>query len=125
MAYGKKVIELFNDPKHIGEIEGASGVGEVGNPVCGDVMKVFIKVEGNVIKEIKVKTFGCVAAIATSSMLAELAKGKTLEEASGITKQDVVEALGGLPSEKIHCSVLAVDGLKKAIEDFQARKAQP
>ena len=92
MAYGKKVLELFKNPKNIGEIEDASGVGEVGNPVCGDVMKVFIKVEGNVIEEIKVKTFGCVAAIATSSMLAEMAKGKTLEEALRITKQDVVEA---------------------------------
>jgi nitrogen fixation NifU-like protein len=121
MAYGKKVMELFQHPKNIGDLANANGVGQVGNPVCGDVMKVFIKVKGNVIDEVKVKTFGCVAAIASSSMLTELVKGKTLEEALKVSKQDVVDALGGLPDEKIHCSVLAVDGLKKAIEDFKAK----
>lgn len=120
MAYGKKVMELFQSPKNLGELKEANGVGQVGNPVCGDMMKVYIKVKGNVIEEIKVKTFGCVAAIASSSMLTELVKGKTLEEALKVSKQDVVDALGGLPHEKVHCSVLAVDGLRKAIEDFKA-----
>ena len=122
MPYGKKVMELFQNPKNIGELKEANGVGQVGNPVCGDMMKVFIKVKDNVIEEVKVKTFGCVAAIASSSMLTELVKGKTLEDALKVSKQDVVDALGGLPDEKIHCSVLAVDGLRKAIEDFKANQ---
>ena len=122
MTYGEKVLELFKKPKNIGEIKSPSGIGEVGNAVCGDMMKVFIKVKDNRIEDVKVKTFGCVAAIASSSMLTELVKGKTLEEALKVSKQDVVEALGGLPLEKVYCSVLAVDGLKKAIEDFKARQ---
>lgn len=109
-------------PKNMGELKNPDGEGQVGNVVCGDVMKVQINVKGDRISDIKFKTLGCAAAISSSSVLTELAKGKTLDEASKITRDDVVKALGGLPTEKIHCSVLAQDALKKAIKDYQSKK---
>lgn len=121
--YSEKVMEHFNNPRNVGEIARASGVGEVGNPVCGDIMRISIKVEDNIIKDIKFKTFGCGAAIATSSMVTEMAKGKTVEEALGITNKDVAGMLDGLPPNKMHCSNLAADALKKAIEDYQKKSA--
>ncbi|HAP93533.1 MAG TPA: Fe-S cluster assembly scaffold protein NifU, partial [Desulfotomaculum sp.] len=104
--YSGKVMEHFENPRNVGEIPGADGTGEVGNPVCGDIMKVFIKVKDNIITDIKFKTFGCGAAIATSSMITEMAKGKTLEEALKVSNKDVAEALDGLPPQKMHCSNL-------------------
>ena len=121
MEYNKKVLDAFKNPKNVGEIKNADGIGKVGNPRCGDVMYIYIKVEKGIIKDIKFKTFGCVAAIATSSILTELAKGKTLEQAKKISKQDIIDALGNLPNIKIHCSVLAEEGLKKAIEDYEKK----
>ncbi|WP_456478528.1 Fe-S cluster assembly scaffold protein NifU [Geoglobus ahangari] len=120
--YSEKVLEHFRNPRNVGIIEDADGVGTVGNPVCGDLMTMYIKVEDDRIVDIKFQTFGCGAAIATSSMATELAKGKTLEEALKITKQTVAEALGGLPPQKMHCSNLAADALKRAIADY-LRKA--
>ncbi|MHA2066545.1 MAG: Fe-S cluster assembly scaffold protein NifU [Candidatus Thorarchaeota archaeon] len=122
MGYSDKVIEHFRDPKNMGKMEDPDGVGTVGNPVCGDMMRVQIKVENNVIVDIKVETFGCVAAIATSSMTTEMAIGKTLEEAKELTRQEVAEALDGLPPQKMHCSNLAADALHKAIEDYESRQ---
>ncbi|MBE3581177.1 MAG: Fe-S cluster assembly scaffold protein NifU [Thermoanaerobacteraceae bacterium] len=119
--YSEKVMEHFTNPRNVGEIPDADGVGQVGNPVCGDIMRLFIKVENGVIKDAKFKTFGCGAAIATSSMLTEMVKGKTLEEAMRITNKDVAEALHGLPTQKMHCSNLAADALHKAIEDYEKR----
>ncbi|AKG90675.1 FeS cluster assembly scaffold protein NifU, Clostridium type [Geoglobus ahangari] len=116
--YSEKVLEHFRNPRNVGVIEDADGVGTVGNPVCGDLMTMYIKVEDDRIVDIKFQTFGCGAAIATSSMATELAKGKTLEEALKITKQTVAEALGGLPPQKMHCSNLAADALKRAIADY-------
>jgi nitrogen fixation NifU-like protein len=109
------------DPHNMGEIENPSGVGTVGNPVCGDLMQIMIKVENDVIVDIKFKTFGCGAAIATSSMITDLAKGKTIEEALKITRNDVAESLEGLPPVKMHCSNLAADALHAAIEDYKAK----
>ena len=120
--YSEKVMEHFKNPKNIGEIENADGIGKVGNAVCGDVMWVYIKVKGNKIHDIKIKTFGCVAAIATSSMMTGLAKGKTLEEAEKITNKDVAESLEGLPPIKMHCSNLAADALREAIKDYRNKK---
>ena len=117
--YTDKVMEHFSNPRNVGEIENADGVGTVGNPACGDIMKIFIKVENDVIVDIKFKTFGCGAAIASSSVATELIKGKTIDEALKITNKMVVEALGGLPKEKLHCSVLAEEALKSAIEDYK------
>lgn len=122
MDYTEKVLEHLKNPKNMGRIEDADGVGNVGSPVCGDVMKIYIKVKDNVIEDIKFETFGCGAAIATSSVLTELVKGKTIEEAEKITNKDVVAVLGGLPPVKMHCSVLAEDGLKAAIEDYRRKK---
>ena len=119
--YNKKVMEHFRKPKNVGEIKDADGIGKVGNPVCGDVMIIYIKVKDNKIKAIKFKTFGCVSAIATTSMLTELAKGKTLDEAKKITRDDVANALGGLPSIKMHCSNLAADALREAIKDCETK----
>lgn len=116
--YSEKVLEHFRNPRNVGVIEDADGVGTVGNPVCGDLMTMYIKVKDDRIVDIKFQTFGCGAAIATSSMATELAKGKTLEEALKITKQTVAEALGGLPPQKMHCSNLAADALKRAIADY-------
>jgi nitrogen fixation NifU-like protein len=119
--YSEKVMEHFQNPRNVGEIEDADGVGEIGNPVCGDIMKLYIKVNDDRITEAKFKTFGCGAAIATSSMVTELVKGKTLEEAEKISRDTVAEALGGLPPVKMHCSNLAADALQKAIEDYRKR----
>ncbi len=120
--YSEKVIDHFSNPRNVGEIPDANGIGEVGNPVCGDTTKVFIKVEDNVIKDIKFKTFGCGAAIASSSMLTEMAKGKTIEEALQINDKSVAEMLDGLPPQKMHCSNLAADAMHKAIEDYKNKQ---
>jgi nitrogen fixation NifU-like protein len=116
--YSEKVMDHFTNPRNVGEIENADGVGMVGNPKCGDIMKISIKVEDNRIVDCKFKTFGCGAAIATSSMATELVKGRTVEEALAITNAAVAEALDGLPPLKMHCSMLAEEGIKSAIEDY-------
>jgi nitrogen fixation NifU-like protein len=121
--YSEKVMEHFSNPRNVGEVEDANGVGTVGNPQCGDIMKLTIKVEGDVIKDVKFKTFGCGAAIATSSMVTELVKGKSLEEAEKISNATVAEALDGLPAVKMHCSNLAADALHSAIEDYKKNHA--
>ena len=121
-GYSTKVMEHFSSPHNVGEIENPSGVGSVGNPVCGDIMKLFIKVENDVIVDARFKTFGCGAAIATSSMVTDMVKGKTVEEALKISNAAVAEALGGLPKVKMHCSMLAEEALKSAIEDYLSKK---
>jgi nitrogen fixation NifU-like protein len=120
--YTEKVMEHFKNPRNVGEIPDADGVGTVGNPVCGDLMTIYVKVEGNRLTDIKFKTFGCGSAIATSSMITELAKGKTLEEALKITRANVADSLGGLPPVKMHCSNLAADALHAAIEDYYKKQ---
>ncbi|MCK4223419.1 Fe-S cluster assembly scaffold protein NifU [Candidatus Bathyarchaeota archaeon] len=120
--YSEKVMEHFRNPRNVGEIPDADGVGTVGNPVCGDVMAIYIKVKDNHIDDIKFKTFGCGAAIATSSMITELAKGKSLDEALKITRNDVADKLDGLPSIKMHCSNLAADALHEAVKDYRKRQ---
>jgi nitrogen fixation protein NifU and related proteins len=122
--YSDKVMDHFMNPRNMGEIEDADGVGEVGNPACGDVMKLFLKIEGDRIVDAKFKTFGCGAAIASSSMTTELIKGKTIDEALKLSNEAVAEALGGLPPAKEHCSVLAEDALRKALEDYKKKKGQ-
>jgi nitrogen fixation NifU-like protein len=124
VLYSEKVMEHFNNPRNVGVIDDADGVGEVGNPVCGDVMKITIRVENDVITDIKFQTLGCGAAIATSSIVTELARGMTLQEAAAITKQRVADELGGLPPVKMHCSVLATDGLKVAIDDYLVKNGR-
>ena len=124
MMYSEKVLDHFRNPRNVGEIEDPDGVGTVGNPVCGDVMSIYIKVNDDKISDIKFKTFGCGAAIATTSMTTELAKGKTLDEALEITRQDVADELGGLPPVKMHCSNLAADALHKAIEDYRKKMGE-
>ena len=119
--YNEKVLDHFQNPRHTGEIENPDGVGSVGNPNCGDVMKLYIKVENNIIVDIKYKTFGCAAAIATSSVACEMVMGKTLEEAEKLTKEDIVNMLNGLPEEKIHCSMMAPDAIRAAIEDYRGK----
>jgi len=114
-------MDHFMNPRNVGEIPDADGIGVEGNPTCGDVMKLFIKVKDEKIEDIKFQTFGCGAAIAVSSMITEMAKGKTLDEAEKITKQDVSDKLGGLPPQKMHCSNLGADALKKAIEDYRKK----
>jgi nitrogen fixation NifU-like protein len=121
--YSAKVMEHFMNPRNVGEIEEASGVGEVGNPACGDMMRLYLKVEGGKVVDAKFRTFGCGAAIASSSMLTEMIKGKTIEEAEQITNQHVADALDGLPAVKIHCSVMAEEAVKAALEDY--RKKNP
>lgn len=121
--YSQKVMDHFSNPRNVGELSDANGIGEVGNPTCGDIMKMYIKVENGRIADIRFKTFGCGAAIATSSMVTEMVKGKTLEEALAVTNKDVAEELGGLPAPKLHCSNLAADALHKAIDDYRARSA--
>ena len=120
--YSEKVLEHFRNPHNVGEIKDADGVGTVGNPVCGDMMTMYIKVKDDKIEDIKFKTYGCGAAIATSSMTTELAKGKTIDEADKITRGSVAEALDGLPPVKMHCSNLAADALHEAIKDYRKRK---
>jgi nitrogen fixation NifU-like protein len=121
--YSETVMEHFKNPRNVGTLEDADGVGEVGNPVCGDMMTFYIKVKDNRIEDIRFQTFGCGAAIAVSSMVSEMAKGKTLEEASKITNKMVAEALEGLPKQKLHCSNLGADALRKAIQDYRIKKA--
>lgn len=122
--YTKKVIEHFTRPHNYGKIENADGIGRAGNPVCGDIMKIYIKIDEKkkTIKDIKFETLGCAAAIATSSMITDLAKGKTLDEAMGITNQNVAENLEGLPPVKMHCSNLAATALHEAVDDYKSRK---
>jgi nitrogen fixation protein NifU and related proteins len=122
MQYSEIALEHFKSPRNVGRLENADGIGEVGNPICGDMMSITIKVKDDKIDDIKFNTFGCGAAIAVSSMVTEMAKGKTLEEAMKITNDSVAEALGGLPKNKLHCSNLGADALHKAIMDYFARK---
>ena len=119
--YSEKVMDHFQNPRNVGEIENASGVGTVGNAKCGDIMRIFIKVENDIITDVKFKTFGCGAAIATSSKATELVKGLTLAEAEKITNKMVMDSLGGLPPVKVHCSVLAEEALHAAIQDYRER----
>jgi nitrogen fixation NifU-like protein len=121
-VYGEKVMEYFMNPRNVGEIENPDGVGEVGNPVCGDMMTFYIKVKGDRLEDVKFKTFGCGAAIAVSSMVSEMAKGKTLEEAMKITPRSVADELEGLPKNKFHCSNLGAQALNKAIQDYLSKK---
>ena len=120
--YSEKVMDHFQNPRNVGEIEDASGVGEVGNAKCGDIMKIFIKVDNDIISDVKFQTFGCGSAIASSSMATELIKGKPLSQALELTNKAVAEALDGLPAHKLHCSVLAEEAIKAAIEDYQKKK---
>ncbi|MCX7668410.1 MAG: Fe-S cluster assembly scaffold protein NifU [Atribacterota bacterium] len=120
--YSEKVLEHFRNPRNVGKIENPDGVGKVGNPVCGDVMVMYLKIKDEVIEDAKFETFGCGAAIATSSMATELIKGKTIEEALSITNKAVAEALGGLPSHKMHCSVLAEEAIRAAIKDYLQKR---
>ena len=120
--YSETVMDHFNNPRNTGVIEDADGVGEVGNPVCGDMMTFYIKVKDGVLADVKFQTFGCVAAIAVSSIVSEMAKGKNLDEAKKITKKIVAEALGGLPQNKLHCSNLGADALALAIENYQEKQ---
>ncbi|MDR0920684.1 MAG: Fe-S cluster assembly scaffold protein NifU [Oscillospiraceae bacterium] len=122
MLYSDKVLEHFTNPRNVGEIENADGVGEVGNAKCGDIMKMYLKIDNGVIEDIKFKTFGCGAAIATSSMATELIKGKPIEDALKLTNKEVVEALDGLPEVKLHCSVLAEQAIKAALSDYYTRQ---
>jgi len=121
LEYTGRVLEYFKNPRNMGKIEDADGIGKVGNPVCGDVMWIYIKVDDGKIIDCKFQTFGCVAAIATSSIMTELVKGKTIDEALKLSNKDVVEELGGLPDVKVHCSLLAEEGIKKAIEDYRGK----
>lgn len=120
--YSQKVMDHFMNPRNVGEIENADGVGMEGNPTCGDAMQLFIKVENDVIVDAKFRTFGCGAAIAVSSMITEMIKGKTIDEALSISKDTVAQELGGLPPQKMHCSNLGADALRKAIEDYRSKK---
>ena len=119
--YSQKVMDHFMNPRNVGVIEDADAIGEVGNPRCGDIMRMYLKIKNNVIEDIKFQTFGCGAAVATSSMVTELVKGKTLEEALKVTKMDVADALDGLPPIKMHCSNLAEEAIKLAIEDYRKK----
>jgi nitrogen fixation NifU-like protein len=123
-AYSEKVLDHFRNPRNVGELKDPDGVGVEGNPVCGDLMEIHIKVEDDRITDIRFKTFGCGSAIATSSMVTELAKGKTLDEALEITRQTVADELDGLPEQKMHCSNLAADALHRAIEDYRKKQAK-
>ena len=122
MLYSEKVMDHFSNPRNVGEIENADGIGEVGNAKCGDIMKMYLKIDDGVITDVKFKTFGCGAAIATSSIATEMVKGKTIEEALKLTNKAVVEALDGLPPVKLHCSVLAEQAMKSALSDYYRRQ---
>lgn len=122
MLYSEKVMDHFMNPRNVGTIDDADGVGEVGNAKCGDIMKIFIKVDNDIISDVKIQTFGCGSAIASSSMATELIKGKPLSQALELTNKAVAEALDGLPAHKLHCSVLAEEAIKAAIEDYQKKK---
>ncbi|MCR4310671.1 MAG: Fe-S cluster assembly scaffold protein NifU [Deltaproteobacteria bacterium] len=121
--YSEKVMDHFMNPRNVGEIDGADGVGEVGNPACGDMMRLYIKIEEGRVRDAKFRTFGCGAAIASSSMLTEMIKGKTVDEARAITNLQVAEALDGLPAVKIHCSVMAEQAVKSALDDYEKKHA--
>ena len=125
MKYSEKVMDHFTNPRNVGEIENADGVGVVGNAKCGDIMKMYLKIDDGVITDCKFKTFGCGAAIATSSMATELVKGHTVEEALSLTNSAVVEALDGLPAVKVHCSVLAEEAIKSAVADYYTKIGKP
>jgi nitrogen fixation NifU-like protein len=122
MLYSEKVLDHFSNPRNVGEIENADGIGEVGNAKCGDIMKMYIKVDNGIISDVKFKTFGCGAAVATSSMATELIMGKPIEDALKLTNKAVVEALDGLPAVKLHCSVLAEQAIKSALWDYYTRQ---
>ena len=122
MAYSEKVMDHFANPRNVGEIPDADGIGEVGNSRCGDIMKMYLKIDGDTITDVKFKTFGCGAAIATSSMATELVKGKSIDNALQLTNKAVMEALDGLPPVKVHCSVLAEEAIKAALSDYYERK---
>lgn len=122
--YSEKVMEHFLNPKNVGVIENADGVGEVGNARCGDIMKMYLKIEDETIKDVKFETFGCASAIASSSMATEMIKGKPVSEAMTLTNKAVAEALDGLPAHKMHCSVLAEEAIKKALEDYDNKKGE-
>ena len=123
--YSEKVMDHFRNPRNIGVIEDADGVGEVGNSVCGDIMKIYLKIQDDVITDVKFETFGCGSAIASSSMATEMIKGKPVEEALGLTNKAVAEALDGLPAHKLHCSVLAEEAIKKALQDYYDKNGIP
>ena len=125
MIYSDKVMDHFNHPRNVGIIEDADGVGTVGNPVCGDIMKMYLKIDHGVITDVRFKTFGCGSAIATSSMATEIIKGKTIEEALTMNNAAVAEALDGLPPHKMHCSVLAEEAVKAALADYYTKRGQP
>lgn len=120
--YTEKVMDHFTNPRNVGELENADGVGEVGNAKCGDIMRIYLDIEGDIIKDVKFKTFGCGAAVATSSMVTEMVKGKTIDEAMVISNAAVAEALGGLPPAKMHCSNLAADALHEAIKNYRDKQ---
>ncbi len=120
--YSEKVMDHFRNPRNVGEMDNPDGIGHVGNPICGDIMELYVKIKDNVITDAKFRTFGCGAAIATSSMVTEMVIGKTIDEALEISNKTVAEALGGLPAAKMHCSVLAEDALKSAIDDYHSRQ---
>lgn len=124
MAYSEQVMDHFSNPRNVGKIEDANGVGEVGNAKCGDIMKMYLKIEDDVIKDVKFNTFGCGAAIATSSMATEMIKGKSVEDALQLTNKAVMDALGGLPPAKVHCSVLAEEAVKSAVADYYKRQGK-
>lgn len=124
MAYSESVMEHFSNPRNVGKMDDANGVGEVGNAKCGDIMKMYLKIENDVIQDVKFNTFGCGAAIATSSMATEMIKGRSIEEALTLTNKAVMDALGGLPPAKVHCSVLAEEAVKAAISDYYTRKGE-
>ena len=125
LNYSEKVMDHFSNPRNVGELPDANGVGTVGNPVCGDVMRMYLKIENDVIADVRFKTFGCGAAVATSSMVTDMVKGKTIPEALVISNKAVAEALGGLPPVKMHCSVLAEQALKSAIDDCYKKIGKP
>lgn len=125
MLYSDKVMDHFEHPRNVGEIADADGVGQVGNPKCGDIMKMYLKIKDDRIEDVKFETFGCGSAIASSSMATELIKGKTIEEALAVTNKQVVDALGGLPAYKLHCSVLAEESIKAAVKDYYDRNNIP
>lgn len=118
MLYSEKVMDHFQNPRNVGEIENADGIGEVGNPTCGDIMRMYLKIDNDIITDVKFKTFGCGSAIASSSMATEMIKGKNIKEALDLSNKAVVEALDGLPARKIHCSVLAEEAIKSALVDY-------
>ncbi len=120
--YSEKVMDHFRNPRNVGEMDNPDGIGHVGNPICGDIMELYVKIKDNVITDAKFRTFGCGAAIATSSMVTEMVIGKTIDEALEISNKTVAEALGGLPAAKMHCSVLAEDALKSAIDDYHSKQ---